>query len=249
MAGHSQFKNIMYRKGAQDKKRSKLFSKLSREITIAAKFGGPSPDSNARLRLAIQNARGQSMPKDNIERAIKKSEQSDADNFEEMRYEGYGPGGVALIVEALSDNRNRTASAVRATFAKNGGNLGETGAVSFMFDRVGEVSFGGDAGDADTVFEAAIEAGADDVNSTDESHVISCSFESLGDVAAALENTLGQPESVNAIWRPQTMTPVDEDKAATLLKLIALLEDDDDVQSVYANFEVSEEVLAKLTAA
>ncbi len=249
MAGHSQFKNIMYRKGAQDKKRSKMFSKLSREITIAAKVGGSDIDSNPRLRLAIQNARGQNMPKDNIERAIKKSEAGDADTYEEVRYEGYGPGGVAVIVEALTDNRNRTASAVRSTFSKHGGNLGETGSVSFSFDRVGEIVFQGGAGDADTVFEAAIEVGAEDVQSDESGHIISCAFEDLGDVSNGLEKALGAPESVNAVWRPQTMTPVDEDKAATLMKLISLLEDDDDVQSVYANFEVSEDVLAKLTAA
>ena len=249
MAGHSQFKNIMYRKGAQDKKRSKLFSKLSREITIAAKVGGSDPASNPRLRLAIQNARGQSMPKDNIERAIKKSEGGDADTYEEMRYEGYGSGGVAVIVEALTDNRNRTASAVRATFSKHGGNLGETGSVSFMFDRVGQVAYPVAAGDADAVFEAALEAGADDVESSDEGHSIICGFEDLGDVAAALENALGEPESVGPIWKPQTMTPVDEDKASSLMKLIATLEDDDDVQNVYANFEVSDDVMAKLTAA
>lgn len=249
MAGHSQFKNIMYRKGAQDKKRSKLFSKLSREITIAAKVGGSDPASNPRLRLAIQNARGQSMPKDNIERAVKKSEGGDADTYEEMRYEGYGSGGVAVIVEALTDNRNRTASAVRATFSKHGGNLGETGSVSFMFDRVGQVAYPVAAGDADAVFEAALEAGADDVDSSDEGHSIICGFEDLGDVAAALEKVLGEPESVGPIWKPQTMTPVDEDKASSLMKLIATLEDDDDVQNVYANFEVSDDVMAKLTAA
>ncbi len=249
MAGHSQFKNIMYRKGAQDKKRSKLFSKLSREITIAAKVGGSDPASNPRLRLAIQNARGQSMPKDNIERAIKKSEAGDADTYEEMRYEGYGSGGVAVIVEALTDNRNRTASAVRATFSKHGGNLGETGSVSFMFDRVGQVVYPLAAGDADAVFEAALEAGADDVDSSEEGHSIICGFEDLGDVASALETALGEPESVGPVWKPQTMTPVDEDKASSLLKLIATLEDDDDVQNVYANFEVSDDVMAKLTAA
>jgi YebC/PmpR family DNA-binding regulatory protein len=249
MAGHSQFKNIMYRKGAQDKKRSKLFSKLSREITIAAKVGGTDPASNPRLRLAIQNARGQSMPKDNIERAIKKSEGGDADTYEEMRYEGYGSGGVAVIVEALTDNRNRTASAVRATFSKHGGNLGETGSVSFMFDRVGQVVYPLDAGDAEAVFEAALEAGADDVESSDEDHTIICGFEDLGDVAAALEPALGEPASVGPVWKPQTMTPVDEDKASSLMKLIATLEDDDDVQNVYANFEVSDDVMAKLTAA
>ena len=249
MAGHSQFKNIMYRKGAQDKKRSKLFSKLSREITIAAKVGGSDPASNPRLRLAIQNARGQSMPKDNIERAVKKSEGGDAETYEEMRYEGYGSGGVAIIVEALTDNRNRTASAVRATFSKHGGNLGETGSVSFMFDRVGQVVYPASAGDADAVFEAALEAGADDVESTEEGHTITCGFEGLGDVASALETALGEPESVGPLWRPQTMTPVDEDKASSLMKLIATLEDDDDVQNVYANFEVSDDIMAKLTAA
>ena len=249
MAGHSQFKNIMYRKGAQDKKRSKLFSKLSREITIAAKVGGSDPASNPRLRLAIQNARGQSMPKDNIERAVKKSEGGDADTYEEMRYEGYGSGGVAVIVEALTDNRNRTASAVRATFSKHGGNLGETGSVAFMFDRVGQVVYPLAAGDSDAVFEAALEAGADDVETTDEGHTIMCGFEDLGDVASALETALGEPESVGPVWKPQTMTPVDEDKASSLMKLIATLEDDDDVQNVYANFEVSDDVMAKLTAA
>ena len=249
MAGHSQFKNIMYRKGAQDKKRSKLFSKLSREITIAAKVGGSSPDSNPRLRLAIQNARGQSMPKDNIERAIKKSEGGDADTYEEIRYEGYGSGGVAVIVEALTDNRNRTASAVRATFSKHGGNLGETGSVSFMFDRVGEIVYQADAGDADTVFEAALEAGAEDVQSGEDGHTISCGFEDLGDVSSALEKALGEPESVRPVWKPQTEVQIDEDKAASLMKLIAALDDDDDVQNVYANFQVSEEVMAKLTAA
>jgi YebC/PmpR family DNA-binding regulatory protein len=249
MAGHSQFKNIMYRKGAQDKKRSKLFSKLSREITIAAKEGGASPDANARLRLAIQNARGQSMPKDNIERAIKKAEGGDADAFEEMRYEGYGPGGVAVIVEALTDNRNRTASVVRAVFSKHGGNLGETGSVAFMFSRVGEVVLAPQAGSAEKILEAAIEAGAEDVASDEEGHAITCRFEDLGEVASALEASLGPPESVNTVWRPLSMTPVDEDRAETLMKLIAALEDDDDVQNVYANFEISDDVLARLTAA
>ena len=249
MAGHSQFKNIMYRKGAQDKKRSKLFSKLSREITIAAKVGGSDPNSNPRLRLAIQNARGQSMPKDNIGRAIKKSEAGDSDDYEEIRYEGYGSGGVALIVEALTDNRNRTASAVRATFSKHGGNMGETGSVSFMFDRVGEVTYPADAGDAEKIMEAAIESGADDVESSEDGHTILCEFESLGDVSSALEASLGEPESVRPIWKPQTMTPVDEDQASTLMKLIAALDDDDDVQNVYANFEVSDDIMAKLTAA
>jgi len=246
MAGHSKFKNIMYRKGAQDAKRSKLFSKLSKEITVAAKFGGPDADANARLRLAIQNAKAQSVPKDNIERAIQKSQAGDDTNYEEIRYEGYGPGGVAVIVEALTDNRNRTASSVRSTFSKNGGALGETGSVSFMFDRVGEIVYKPEAGDADTVLEAAIEAGADDVQSDDEGHTILCAFESLGDVSAALAESLGDAESVNPVWKPQNETPVDEEKAETLMKLINILEDDDDVQNVYSNFEISEDVMAKL---
>ena len=247
MAGHSKFKNIMFRKGAQDKKRSKLFSKLSKEITVAAKVGGPDPDANPRLRLAMQNARAQSMPKDNISRAIKKSEAGDAETYDEMRYEGYGPGGIAIIVEALTDNRNRTASSVRSTFAKNGGALGETGSVAFMFDRVGEVVFPAEVGDGEKVFEAAIEAGAEDVDSDEEGHTVLCAFEDLGTVAKSLETELGEPKSVNVIWKPQNLTPVDEEKAPTLLKLIDLLEDDEDVQNVYANFDISEEVLATLS--
>ena len=249
MAGHSKFKNIMYRKGAQDAKRSKLFSKLSKEITVAAKFGDPNPDANPRLRLAVQNARAQSMPKDNIERAIQKSQSGDDSNYEEIRYEGYGPGGVAIIVEALTDNRNRTASTVRSSFAKNGGALGETGSVSFMFDRVGEIVYKAEAGDAETVLEAAIEAGADDVISDEETHTILCAFESLGEVSSALGESLGEAESVNPVWKPQNETPVDEEKAATLMKLINVLEDDDDVQNVYANFDISDEVMARLSAA
>ena len=249
MAGHSQFKNIMHRKNRQDAARSKIFAKLSREITVAARLGGPDPDSNPRLRLAIQNARAQSMPKDNIQRAISRSTGGDADNYEEVRYEGYGPGGVAVIVEALTDNRNRTAAAVRAAFTKHGGNMGETGSVSFMFDRVGEIVYKPQAGDAETVLEAAIEAGAEDVTSDDNGHIVTCAFEDIHAVSQALAETLGEAESVKAVWRPQTMTPLDEDKAATMLKLIAALEDDDDVQNVYSNFEVSDEVLARLTAA
>ncbi|MGI9464378.1 MAG: YebC/PmpR family DNA-binding transcriptional regulator [Aestuariivirgaceae bacterium] len=249
MAGHSQFKNIMHRKGRQDAVRSKLFSKLSKEITVAAKVGGPDVDANPRLRLAVQNAKSQSMPKDNIQRAINKSQAGDADHYEEIRYEGYGPGGVAVIVEALTDNRNRTASTVRSTFTKYGGNLGETGSVSFMFDRVGEVSYKADAGDADTVLMAALEAGADDVVSDGNGHMITCAFGDLGEVASVLESELGEPASVNTVWRPQTTTDVDEEKAGTLMKLVDALEDDDDIQNVYANFEISEDVLAKLTAA
>ena len=249
MAGHSQFKNIMHRKGRQDAVRSKLFSKLSKEITVAAKTGGPDPDSNPRLRLAVQNAKSQSMPKDNIQRAINKSQGGDEADYEEIRYEGYGPGGVAVIVEALTDNRNRTASTVRSTFSKYGGNLGETGSVSFMFDRVGEIAYKPESGDADTVLMAAIEAGADDVVSDENGHIITCAFESLGEVASALEGDLGEPESVNAVWKPQTSTEVDEEKAGTLMKLVGALEDDDDIQNVYSNFDISEEVMARLTAA
>ena len=249
MAGHSQFKNIMHRKGRQDAVRSKMFSKLAREITVAAKAGLPDPDMNPRLRLAIQNAKAQSMPKDNIERAINKASGGDSENYDEVRYEGYGPGGVAVIVEALTDNRNRTASNVRAAFTKAGGSLGETGSVSFMFDRVGEIVYGAGAGDADKVMEAAIEAGADDVNSDENGHVIVCAFEDIGEVTAALEAALGQAESVKAVWRPQTGTPVDEEKAQSVLRLISVLDDDDDVQNVYANFEVDDETMAKLSAA
>ncbi|MHA7884955.1 YebC/PmpR family DNA-binding transcriptional regulator [Nitratireductor rhodophyticola] len=249
MAGHSQFKNIMHRKGRQDAVRSKMFSKLAREITVAAKMGLPDPAMNPRLRLAIQNAKAQSMPKDNIERAIKKAAGGDAENYDEVRYEGYGPGGVALIVEALTDNRNRSASNIRAAFTKAGGSLGETGSVAFMFDRVGEIIYPADKGDADTVMEAAIEAGAEDVQSDENGHVITCAFEDIGDVTTALEASLGEAESVKAIWRPQTGTPVDEERAQSILKLVAALEDDDDVQNVYANFEVDDETLAKLSAA
>ncbi|MEK1891597.1 MAG: YebC/PmpR family DNA-binding transcriptional regulator [Phyllobacterium sp.] len=249
MAGHSQFKNIMHRKGRQDAVRSKIFSKLGREITVAAKQGLPDPTMNPRLRLAVQNARAQSMPKDNIERAIKKAAGGEGDNYEEVRYEGYGPGGVAVIVEALTDNRNRTASNVRAAFTKAGGAMGETGSVGFMFNRVGEITYKPEAGSADKVMEAAIEAGADDVGSDEDGHVILCAFEDIGDVSKALESALGEAESVKAIWKPQTMAPVDEEKAQSVLRLISTLDDDDDVQNVYANFEVSDEVLAKLSAA
>ncbi|KQY34090.1 MULTISPECIES: YebC/PmpR family DNA-binding transcriptional regulator [Rhizobium/Agrobacterium group] len=248
MAGHSQFKNIMHRKGRQDAVRSKMFSKLAREITVAVKGGLPDPTMNARLRLAIQNAKAQSMPKDNIERAIKKGSGADGENYEEVRYEGYGPGGVAVIVEALTDNRNRTASNVRSTFTKAGGALGETGSVSFSFDRVGEISYKLSAGDADTVMEAAIEAGAEDVTTDEDGHFIICGFEDIGDVSKALEATLGEADTVKAIWKAQNTVPVDEERAQSLMKLIDTLEDDDDVQNVYTNFEVSDEVMAKLSA-
>ncbi|MEA3533653.1 YebC/PmpR family DNA-binding transcriptional regulator [Rhizobium sp. CC-YZS058] len=248
MAGHSQFKNIMHRKGRQDAVRSKMFSKLAREITVAAKAGLPDPSMNARLRLAIQNAKAQSMPKDNIERAIKKASGADGESYDEVRYEGYGPGGVAVIVEALTDNRNRTASSVRSTFTKGGGALGETGSVSFSFDRVGEITYKASVGSPDAVMEAAIEAGADDVTSDEDGHTIICGFEDIGEVSKALEATLGEAETVKAIWKPQNTIPVDEERAESLMKLIETLEDDDDVQTVYANFEVSDEVLAKLSA-
>ncbi|MBO9630797.1 YebC/PmpR family DNA-binding transcriptional regulator [Shinella sp. WSJ-2] len=248
MAGHSQFKNIMHRKGRQDAVRSKMFSKLAREITVAAKTGLPDPAMNARLRLAIQNAKAQSMPKDNIERAIKKASGADSENYEEVRYEGYGPGGVAVIVEALTDNRNRTASSVRSTFSKAGGALGETGSVSFSFDRVGEITYKLSVGSADAVMEAAIDAGAEDVTTDEEGHTIICGFEDIGEVSKALEDKLGEAETVKAIWKAQNTVPVDEEKAQSLMKLIDTLEDDDDVQNVYSNFEVSDEVMAKLSA-
>ncbi|RFC67784.1 MULTISPECIES: YebC/PmpR family DNA-binding transcriptional regulator [Mesorhizobium] len=249
MAGHSQFKNIMHRKGRQDAVRSKIFSKLAREITVAAKQGLPDPAMNPRLRLAIQNAKAESMPKDNIARAINKASGGDSENYEEVRYEGYGPGGVAVIVEALTDNRNRSASNVRAAFTKAGGALGETGSVSFMWDRAGEIYYSAKAGDADKVMEAAIEAGADDVETDEEGHTILCGFEDVNEVSKALEASLGEAESVKVIWKPQNNVPVDEERAQSLMKLVATLEDDDDVQNVYANFEVDDATLAKLSAA
>jgi YebC/PmpR family DNA-binding regulatory protein len=249
MAGHSQFKNIMHRKGRQDAQKSKLFSKLAREITVAAKMGMPDVNMNPRLRLAVNDAKQQSMPKDNIDRAIKKALGGDSENYEEVRYEGYGPGGVAVIVETLTDNRNRTASNVRSYFTKSGGALGETGSVGFMFTHVGEIVYPAKAGSEDKVLEAAIEAGADDVVSDAERHVVTCSFEALAEVSKALEASLGAPDSAKAVWRGSTSTSLDEDRAQSMLKLIDVLEDDDDVQNVYSNFEVSDEVMAKLTAA
>ena len=248
MAGHSHAKNIMHRKGKSDAVRSKIFSKLAREITVAAKLGMPDPAFNARLRLAVVNARAQSMPKDNIDRAIKKAIGSDGENYDEIRYEGYGPGGVAIIVETLTDNRNRTASNVRSYFSKNGGAMGETNSVGFMFDKVGEITYPLSAGSEDKVMEAAIEAGADDVESDEEGHYITTTFEAMVEVAAALEKVLGEAESVKAIWKPQTNTPIDAEKGATLMKLISILEEDDDVQNVYSNFEMSDEDAAKLEA-
>ena len=249
MAGHSQFKNIMHRKGRQDAARSKVFAKLAREITVAAKTGLPDPDMNPRLRLAIQAARAENMPKDNIERAIKKASGGDTESYEAIRYEGYGPGGVAVIVEALTNNRNRTGGAIRAVLTKHAGNLGATGAVSHMFAHVGEIAYVASVGSADTVLEAAIDAGADDVRSDTSGHLVSCAFEDLAAVSSALETKLGEAASTKAVWKPTLTTSVDEERAASVLKLIAALEDDDDVQNVYSNFEVSDAVLAKLTAA
>ena len=249
MAGHSAFKNIMHKKGRADAARAKAFSKLGREITVAAKMGMADPDMNARLRLAIQAARAENMPKDNIERAIKKAAGGDADTYEGIRYEGYAPGGVAIIAEALTDNRNRTGGAVRAVFTKYGGNLGATGSVAHMFAHVGEITFAAGAGSADGVLEAAIDAGADDVVSDADGHVVTCAFDSLGTVAGALEKKLGEPRSVKAIWKPNLTTPVDEENAQAIFKMIAALDDDDDVQNVYANFDISDEILKKLTAA
>ncbi|GAB4235074.1 MAG: YebC/PmpR family DNA-binding transcriptional regulator [Methyloligellaceae bacterium] len=246
MAGHSKFKNIMHRKGAQDKKRSKIFSKLAKEITVAAKMGAPDPDMNPRLRTAIQAAKAQNMPNANIERALKRSQEAGGENYEEVRYEGFGAGGVGVIVEALTDNRNRTAGEVRSIMTKHGGNLGETGSVSFMFDRVGAIEFGADAGTAEDVFEAAIEAGADDVESGEEGHTIYCDAESLHDVARALEATLGEPRSATIIWRPRNSIELDDKAGETLLKMLEALEDSDDVQQVYANFEVSDSLLERM---
>ena len=246
MAGHSKFKNIQFRKGKQDGIRSKLFSKLSRDITLAAKQGVPDPAANARLRLAIANAKAESMPKDNIDRAIKKGQAGDADTMEEIRYEGFGPGGAGLIVEVLTDNRNRAAANVRAIFGKNGGNMGESGSVSFMFDRLGEIVYPLSAGGEEAILEAAIEAGAQDAETDEESHVISTAFEDLGAVIEALESTLGAAKSTKIVWKAKTETPVDEAAAATLVKLMNALEDDDDVQSVWTNADISEEVMAKL---
>jgi len=248
MAGHSKFKNIMHRKGRADAVRSKLFSKLSREITVAAKSGMPDPAMNARLRLAVANAKAESMPKDNIDRAIKKASGGDGESYEEIRYEGFGPGGVGVIVEVLTDNRNRAASNVRSIFSKNGGNPGETGAVSFMFDRVGQITYAAEAGGEDKVMEAAIEAGAEDVESDEDGHTIYTAFEQLSEVAQALETALGEAKSTNIVWRPKTLTPVDSDAVPTLMKMIDSLEDDDDVQNVYGNYDISDEDLAKLDA-
>jgi YebC/PmpR family DNA-binding regulatory protein len=240
MAGHSQFKNIMHRKGKQDKVRSKLFSKLGREITVAAKLGLPDPAMNPRLRAAIIEARAENMPKDNIERAIKKAAGADTENYEEIRYEGYGPGGIAVIVEALTDNRNRTAGDVRSLFAKSGGNLAETGAVSFMFDRVGVVAFDATVASADAMLEAAIDAGADDVASGDDGHQVFTTQETLRDVSKALEAKFGEPKKSAMMWKPQNTIAVDDEAGEKLVKLMDALDDHDDVQNVSSNFDISE---------
>ncbi len=246
MAGHSKWANIQHRKGRQDAKRSKMFSKLSKEITVAAKMGAPDPAFNPRLRLAIQAAKAQSMPKDNIDRAIKKSTSADEANFEEVRYEGFGPAGIGVIVEVLTDNRNRAASEVRTSFAKNGGNLGETGSVAFMFDRVGAIEYALDAGDEEAMLEAAIEAGADDVETSDASHMVYTAADMLAEVAGNLEQAIGEAQSAKLIWKPQNTIDVSGDKAATLLKMLNALDDCDDVQDVYANFDISPEEMERL---
>ncbi len=247
MAGHSKWANIQHRKGRQDAVRGKLFSKFSKEITVAAKMGDPDPDKNPRLRLAIKEAKSQSMPKDNIERAIKKAIGGEGEDYEEIRYEGYGPSGVAVIVEAMTDNRNRTASTVRSTFSKNGGNLGETGSVGFMFERKGEISYPAEVGDSDTVMMAAIEAGAEDVESAEDGHVIWCADTDLNEVATALEAALGESTSTKLVWKPVTTTEMDLEAMQKLMKLIDALEDDDDVQRITTNFEASDEVMEQLS--
>jgi YebC/PmpR family DNA-binding regulatory protein len=249
MAGHSQFKNIMYRKGAQDKKRAKIFTKIIRELTTAARSGLPDVNSNPRLRAAVNAAKEANMPKDTVERAIRRGAGGDeGENYEEVRYEGYGPGGVAIIVEGLTDNRNRTASDVRAAFTKAGGNMGESNSVSFLFDRVGQVTYPASAASADSMFEAAVEAGADNVESGRDEHAVTTAPDALNAVRDALEQRFGAPKSAKLVWRPKTLTPVEGDAADQLFKLLETLEDSDDVQSVYANFDASDEVMARVSA-
>jgi YebC/PmpR family DNA-binding regulatory protein len=248
MAGHSQFKNIMHRKGRQDAAKSKLFGKLAREITVSARLGLPDPDMNARLRAAVLAARAENMPKDNIERAIKKAMGSDGESYDEIRYEGYGPGGVAVIVEALTDNRNRTASEVRATFTRSGGSLAETGAVSFMFDRVGVIEYDAKVASADAMLEGAIDAGADDVVSNENGHEIYTTQDSLGEVAKALEARFGEPRRANLVWKPQSTVAVNDEQGEKVLRLMETLNEHDDVQNVYSNFEVSDALMQKLSA-
>jgi YebC/PmpR family DNA-binding regulatory protein len=247
MAGHSQFKNIMHRKGRQDAQRSKLFAKIGRELTVAAKLGLPDPAMNPRLRAAVTAARAVNMPRETIERAIKKGAGGGEEgNYEEVRYEGFGPGGVAIIVEALTDNRNRTASEIRTAFGKHGGNLGETNSVSYQFGRVGEIYYPAKAASGEQMFEAALEAGADDVTSDEEGHTIQCAADALGAVREALEKRFGPPERAKLTWKPQATIPVDEDSARSLLKLLNVLEENDDVQSIVANYEIADELMARL---
>mgnify|MGYP003329263088 FL=1 len=249
MAGHSQFKNIMHRKGAQDAKRAKIFTRIGREIMVAVKTGGgPDPSGNPALRAAIQAARGANMPNDRIDRAIKRASGADgeAENFEEVRYEGYGPGGVALIVETLTDNRNRTAADVRAAFNKYGGSLGETNSVAFMFDRVGLVVYEGAEIDHDTVFEAALEAGAEDVQSAEELHEIFTAADDLSSVREGLEAVFGPPSSAKLAWRPQNLSPIDTEKAVSLMKLLEVLDEHDDVQTIFGNYDIPDDVMAEL---
>ena len=248
MAGHSQFKNIMHRKGRQDAIRARLFTRLLREVQVASKSGMPEPEHNPRLRTAIQAAKAANVPKDNIERAIKKGQGADGENYEEIRYEGYGPGGVALIVEALTDNRNRTASEVRAAFTRHGGSLGETNSVSFQFDRVGQIRFDGTVADEDGMLEAAVEAGAEDCRSEEDGHLVHCAPDDLAAVRDALEERFGAPEEAYLGWRPQVAVPVDDETASTLFKLLEQLDDSDDVQRVTGNYEVSDAALEKLSA-
>src|SRR5271168_3518887 len=248
MAGHSQFKNIMHRKGRQDAVKSKLFGKLAREITVSAKLGTPDPAMNARLRAAIIAARAENMPRDNIDRAIKKAAGNDAESYEEIRYEGYGPGGVAVIVEVLTDNRNRAAGEVRATFTKSGGNLAETGAVSFMFDHVGVIEYDAKVAGVEAMFEATLEAGADDVVSSENGHEIYAAQDRFGSVAKALEAKFGEPRKAALVWRPQNTVPLDDEQGEKLLRLIENLSDHDDVQNVYANFEVSDALVSRMSA-
>ena len=247
MAGHSQFKNIMHKKGRADKARSKLFSKLAREITVSAKLGMPDPDFNPRLRAAILAAKAENMPKDNIERAVKKSQGGDTETYDEIRYEGYAPGGVAVIVEALTDNNNRTAGEVRAIFTKAGGNLATTGAVSFMFDHLGVVEYDAKVATADQMLEAAIEAGAEDVISDENGHQIVTKTDTLHEVAKALEAKFGEPRKSGMMWKPQNTVAVDDEAGEKIIKLMDALDDNDDVQNVYANFEVSDALMQKMS--
>jgi YebC/PmpR family DNA-binding regulatory protein len=250
MAGHSQFKNIMYRKGAQDAKRAKMFTRLIKEIHVAAKSGQPDPETNPRLRAAINAAKQANMPKDNVERAIKKAVGGGDDtDYTEMRYEGYGPAGVAIIVEALTDNRNRTAAEVRSTFNKYGGSLGETNSVSFMFNRIGEIVYDASAGDYDTVFEAALEAGAEEVETADDAYTVTCAVDDFAQARDTLQEKLGSPRSAELTWRPMSTVVVGEEPAGSLFKLLDALDDNEDVQRVAANYEISDDVMARLTAA